>query len=85
MAHGPCTFHPQGCGQSLDVIGVTGDHVALDGRLRGPEDMNVPSFKLHPLKGGLLGQWSVWVYGNWRVTFRFAGSDVELVDCQDYH
>ena len=51
----------------------------------GPEDMNVPSFKLHPLKGGLLGQWSVWVNGNWRVTFRFAGSDVELVDYQDYH
>jgi proteic killer suppression protein len=47
--------------------------------------MNVPSFKLHPLKGGLLGQWSVWVYGNRRVTFRFAGSDVELVDYQDYH
>lgn len=50
-----------------------------------PADMDVPSFKLHPLKGDLKGYWSVWVNGNWRVTFRFLGSDVELVDYQDYH
>jgi proteic killer suppression protein len=31
------------------------------------------------------GQWSVWVNGNWRVTFRFVGPDVELVDYQDDH
>jgi len=51
----------------------------------GPEDMKVPSFKLHPLKGELKGHWSVWVNDNWRVTFRFAGLNVELVDYQDYH
>jgi toxin HigB-1 len=50
-----------------------------------PEDMNLPSFKLHPLKGALKGHWSIWVNGNWRVTFRFAGTDFELVDYQDYH
>jgi proteic killer suppression protein len=50
-----------------------------------PQDMNVPSFKLHPLKGDLAGHWSVWVNGNWRITFRFVESDVELVDYQDYH
>ena len=49
------------------------------------QDMNVPSFKLHPLKGDLAGHWSVWVNGNWRMTFRFVESDVELVDYQDYH
>ena len=49
------------------------------------QDMNVPSFKLHPLKGDLAGHWSVWVNGNWRITFRFVESDVELVDYQDYH
>ncbi|MHB8386994.1 hypothetical protein [Metallibacterium sp.] len=27
----------------------------------------------------------MWVNGNWRVTFRFVGTDVELVDYQDYH
>jgi proteic killer suppression protein len=51
----------------------------------GPGDMNLPSFKLHPLKGDLKGHWSVWVNGNWRVTFRFVGPDVELVDYQNYH
>jgi len=50
----------------------------------GPGDMNLPSFRLHPLKGDLKGCWTVWVNGNGRVTFRFVGSDVELVDYQDY-
>lgn len=50
-----------------------------------PEDMSIPSFKLHPLKGELKGHWSIWVNGNWRITFRFIGADVELVDYQDYH
>jgi proteic killer suppression protein len=51
----------------------------------GPADMNLPSFRLHPFKGDLKGHWSVWVNGNWRVTFRFEGADAELVDYQDYH
>ena len=51
----------------------------------GPQAMNVPSFKLHPLKGDLAGHWSVWVNGNWRVTFRFTEAGAELVDYQDYH
>ena len=50
-----------------------------------PDDLHVPSFRLHPLKGKLKGHWSIWVNGNWRVTFRFAGADVELVDYLDYH
>lgn len=50
-----------------------------------PAELNQPGYKLHPLKGTLKGHWSVWVNGNWRVTFRFVGPDVELVDYQDYH
>ena len=50
-----------------------------------PQDLNQPALRLHPLKGDLKGHWSVWVNGNRRVTFRFAGADVELVDYQDYH
>lgn len=57
---------------------------ALDGA-EGPGQLNLPAFKLHPLKGRLQGHWSIWVNGNWRVTFRFLGQDVELVDYQDYH
>ena len=50
-----------------------------------PQDMNLPGWRLHPLKGDLRGCWSVWVSGNWRLTFRFIGVDAELVDYQDYH
>jgi len=51
----------------------------------GSEDLNFPSFRLHPLKGELKGFWSITVNGNWRVIFRFAGGDVELVNYLDYH
>lgn len=50
-----------------------------------PGGMDIPGFRLHPLKGKLKGHWSVFVNGNWRITFRFAGTDAELVDYQDYH
>ena len=50
-----------------------------------PADLNIPSFKLHSLKGEMQGCWSIWVNGNWRVTFRFIGVDVELVNYVDYH
>jgi len=72
--------------------GIQAAHAAKLGRIlglldvaAGPEDLNVPAFKLHPLKGELKGHWSVWVNGNWRVTFRFVGVNVELVDYLDYH
>jgi proteic killer suppression protein len=51
----------------------------------GPQDMDYPGWKLHPLSGDLAGHWSVWVSGNWRLTFAFEGEDAVLVDYQDYH
>lgn len=57
---------------------------ALDA-VTSPEELNLPGYKLHPLKGALKGHWSMWVNANWRVTFHFTGIDVELVDYQDYH
>jgi toxin HigB-1 len=57
---------------------------ALD-QARSPADMSAPGWKLHPLKGAMKGHWAVWVSGNWRLTFRFDGTDAELVDYQDYH
>ena len=48
-------------------------------------DMDLPGLRLHALKGERKGVWSVWVSGNWRVTFQFVGRDVELVDYEDYH
>ena len=50
-----------------------------------PEDMDLPGLRLHLLKGDRKGLWSVWVSGNWRVTFKFVGKDTEQVDYEDYH
>jgi len=47
-----------------------------------PKDMNAPGWRLHPLSNG---HWSIWVNGNWRITFYFEGEDAVLVDYQDYH
>jgi proteic killer suppression protein len=57
---------------------------ALDGAV-GSESMNLPGWKLHSLEGKLAGHWSVWVNGNWRLTFKFEGQDAVLLDYQDYH
>jgi proteic killer suppression protein len=54
-------------------------------RAADPTDMNLPGWHLHTLKGELAGHWSVRVSGNWRMTFRFEGSDAILVDYRDYH
>ena len=50
-----------------------------------PQDMNLPGWRLHSLKGELAGHWAVWVNGNWRLTFVFDGTDATVVDYQDYH
>lgn len=49
------------------------------------EDMDRPSFKLHPLKGNRKGEWAVTVRANWRIIFEFVGSDAENLDFIDYH
>lgn len=48
-------------------------------------DMDLPGFRLHPLKGDLAGYWSVTVSGNWRIIFRFEGGHASNVDLIDYH
>ena len=50
-----------------------------------PMDMDLPGLYLHELSGKQKEIWSVRFSGNWRVTFRFAGNDAELVDYVDYH
>jgi toxin HigB-1 len=49
------------------------------------QDMNQPTFRLHPLKGDRKGCWAVTVRANWRVTFRFADGDAYDVNLEDYH
>jgi toxin HigB-1 len=50
-----------------------------------PSDLDKSGWGLHPLGGKLAGHWAISVNGNWRITFRFTGVDVEVVDYQDYH
>jgi proteic killer suppression protein len=49
------------------------------------EDMNHPTFRLHPLKGDRKSWWAVTVRANWRVTFRFTQGRAYDVDLEDYH
>jgi proteic killer suppression protein len=50
-----------------------------------PKDMNLPGYKLHKLSGKSKDIYSVWVSGNWRITFQFKGEDAFMVDYKDYH
>ena len=50
-----------------------------------PQDMNLPGFGLHRLKGDLAGYWAIRVSANWRIVFRFADGGVSDVDLIDYH
>jgi len=75
-----------------DPRGVTAEHLTkLRNILARPdaagsvEDMNLPGFKLHPLKGEFHGFWAVTVRANWRVIFRFVEGDAFEVDYLDYH
>lgn len=49
------------------------------------EDMDQPTFRLHPLKGNLQGFWAVTVRANWRIVFRFEEGEAVDVDFTDYH
>ena len=49
------------------------------------DDMDIPGYRLHPLKGKLKGRWSVSVSGNWRLTFEFKDGNVQLLNYEDYH
>ncbi len=49
------------------------------------DDMDIPGYRLHPLKGRLKGRWSISVSGNWRLTFEFRDGNVHVIDYEDYH
>ena len=50
-----------------------------------PSDLDLPGYRLHPLKGTLKGYWSISISGNWRLIFRFEEGDAYDVDLVDYH
>ena len=49
------------------------------------EDMDVPDFRLHPLKGDKEGLWAIDVSKNWRITFEFEDGNAYVVNYEDYH
>lgn len=59
--------------------------LALIDAASAPDELNLPGLHLHKLQGDLAGHYSVRVTGNYRLTFRFVGQDVELLDYVDYH
>ena len=75
-----------------DSSGVSAQHVrklrqvlAFLNASRDPYDMNLPGFRLHPLKGGRKGQWAISVSGNLRIVFEFEGENATNIDLVDYH
>jgi len=50
-----------------------------------PQSLDIPRYRLHPLKGDLRGLRSVTVRANWRIIFRFEGEDAFDVELIDYH
>lgn len=74
------------------TAGIQGDHskklrmqlAALD-TATSVQDMDIPGFRLHPLTGGDKGRWSIWVNGNWCMTFEFRDGNAYMLDYEDYH
>jgi proteic killer suppression protein len=54
-------------------------------RAQRPTDLDLPGYRLHPLKGDMKGLWSVTISGNWRIVFRLEDGDAFDVDLVDYH
>jgi len=59
--------------------------LAILNRATQPEDLDLPGFRLHPLRGDLKGFWAVTVRANWRIVFRFEDGHAADVDLMDYH
>jgi toxin HigB-1 len=89
------TFAHKGLARFFETGATTGIQPAHAPRLtsilgylnhaKNVQDMALPGYRLHPLKGSMKGLWAVKVSGNWRVIFRIEHGDVYVVDYLDYH
>jgi proteic killer suppression protein len=68
-----------------DLLETVEDILARLDEADSPQALNLPGYRLHPLKGNLSGFWSVTVRANWRIVFRFEGADAFDVELIDYH
>ena len=89
------SFRHKGLKRLYETGSASGVQAAHAGRLRMQlaaldtarviEDMDIPGFRLHPLKGKSAGRWAISVSGNWRVTFEFRDGNAFVLDYEDYH
>jgi proteic killer suppression protein len=75
-----------------DRSGLNAQHCDRIGRLldatnaaETPEELGIPSYRLHKLTGNRKDYWSLTVSGNWRITFKFEGGHAWDVNLEDYH
>jgi proteic killer suppression protein len=85
--------------QGLRDLWSKGDTSRIDGRLHEriqrrldaldhalePEDMNVPGFDFHVLRGPKPRRYTIHVTGPWCITFEFANGEASNVDFEQYH
>jgi proteic killer suppression protein len=89
------TFKHKGLGLYYETGSTRGIQAKHAGRLRMQlaaldsamevSDLDIPGYKLHPLKGDRKGIWAISVSGNWRLSFEFRDGQVYLLDYEDYH
>lgn len=72
-------------GYDLDLLETVERILTVLDTATTPQALDIPRYRLHPLKGGLKGLWSVTVRANWRIIFRFEGTDAVDVELIDYH
>ena len=78
--------------QTGNTKGIQANHVkklrmqlaALDSA-QDINDLNIPGYRLHPLKGKRSNLWSITVNKNWRLTFEFLEGNVYILNYEDYH
>ena len=78
--------------QRDDKSGLNAEHLpriirvmAILDMATSPQDLDLPGYRLHPLRGELKGFWSVRITGNYRIIFRMEDGDVYDIDLVDYH
>ena len=89
------SFHHKGLQRYYETGSKSGIHAKHAARLRLQlaaldtarviGDMEVPGYRLHPLKGRAKNRWSIRVSGNWRLTFEFRDGNAYVLDYEDYH
>jgi toxin HigB-1 len=89
------SFRHKGLRKLFETGSTVGVHASHTKRLRMQlaaldtahtiDDMDVPGFALHPLKGSMRGRWAISISGNWRLTFEFKDGNAYVLDYEDYH